>query len=181
MDNSTVSDIKAEMPAEHQMLMEVFTDFHRITGEITTSAFRTNGVLNTGVASLLLASVITGSLVRPLDQPIESRFARINKNSIVIAVPNEEIVNDRLARRARISGYLLQRRVLLALGNFEVSGNLHLEQELELETVLLDRPELFIGVTDATIFYLPNPTLKFTANTVLINKNHVSFICAGAP
>jgi hypothetical protein len=98
-----------------------------------------------------------------------------------MAVPNEDADNDRLARRSRPSVFMLQRRVLLVLGNFEVSGNLHLEPELELDKVLLNRVEVFIGVTDVSIVYLPNPSQRFTVSTILINKHQVDFICAGAP
>ena len=98
-----------------------------------------------------------------------------------MAVPNEEAENDPLRQKIRMTGYLLQRRVLLGLENYEISGNLHLDQELEIAKLLLNRLELFIGMTQTNITYLLNPSLKFSANTVLVNKNYISFICAGAP
>jgi hypothetical protein len=181
MFNSPLTEIHPGAVPEHEMLMEVFTAYHRITGKTLTSSYRTNGVMNNEHPYLLLEKVITYGLLRGNDNGIESRYARINKSDIIMAVPNEEIQNERLARPTRLSGFLLLKRVLLGMDNFEVSGNLHLEQEVEIEKMLNNRQETFIGVTDATIVYLPNPYLKLTANTVLINKNSVQFICAGAP
>lgn len=181
MNNYSMVDYQTGMPSEHDLMMEVFTAFHRIQGKVTTSVWRTNGVLNSIGDFLMVEGVTTQSLVRPLEPPIESRIARINKQSLVLAVPNEEAENDRLRQRTRLSGYLLQRRVLINLGNFEISGNLHLETELEIGNVLLNRQEQFIGMTETNIVYLLNPGLRFNASTVLINKSFVSFICTGAP
>lgn len=168
---------------EHQLKMELFTAFYRITGTVKTEAYRTNGVMNSSNSHLVLDNVVTNSLLRPQDSPISSRFSRISKDATVLVVPNDEPETERLLKAAKIysRGELLQRRVMIGLGNFEVSGNLHLDQELELNTVLITRPEQFIGVTDVSIVFLPNPSLKFTADTVLINKERVDFICAGAP
>lgn len=168
---------------EHELSIEIFTAYHHIRGKIKTLAYRTNGVLNATEDYLLLDDVSTGNLLRPQDAGISSRFSRIFKSAIVFAVPNDEPETERLLKASKVysRGELLQRRVLIGLGNFEVSGDLHLSQELELDTLLLDRPEQFIGVTDASIVFLPNPGLKFTADAVLINKDKVDFICAGAP
>jgi hypothetical protein len=168
---------------EHELKLELFTAFYRVTGLIKTNAYRTNGVLNTSNDHLLLDKVVTECLLRPQDSPISSGYCRIAKNSVVLAVPNDEPETERLLRAAKIynRGDLLQQRVLISLGNFEVSGNLHLNQELALESVLLDRPELFIGVTDVAVTFLPNLAFKFTAETILINKACVEFICAGTP
>jgi hypothetical protein len=165
------------------LTLELFTNFHRITGQLWTAELRTNGVLNSSDSQVLLERVTTTPLLRPTANTIESGFARINKNSIVMAVPNDSHEKDRLAQAARIyfRGELMQYRVLMALGNFEISGNLHLEPDLELTQVLLQREENFIGMTDVTINFLPNPALRVTANSVLINRSKVDFLCAGAP
>jgi hypothetical protein len=175
-------EFAATLP-EHQMKMELFTEYHRIAGELTTTALRTNGVMNATGEHLILNRVSTSSLIRPQDSPIESGIARIAKVAVVMAVPNEEPDNEYRLMAAKIfsRGEMLLRRVLLVLGNYEISGNLHLEHELDLEQVLIERPENFIGLTNASILYLPNPMLKFAASTVLINKLRVDFICAGAP
>ncbi len=179
---TAMQDFTTALP-EHQMQMELFTEYHRIAGEVTTSALRTNGVLNAAGSHLILSRVSTSSLIRTQDSPIESGSARIGKEAVVLAVPNEEPDNEQRIMAARIysRGELLQRRVMLVLGNYEISGNLHLDQELDLQKVLLERPEFFIGVTNASVLYLPNPTLKFAVSTILINKQRVNFICAGAP
>jgi hypothetical protein len=181
MEDEMVAEINPDTAPEHEMTMELFTAFHRITGVVKTTSFRTNGVLNHPDTLVMLEKVSTTGLTRSLDTPIESHAARISKQSIIMAVPNEDADNDRLARRSRPSVFMLQKRVLLVLGNFEVSGNLHLEPELELDKVLFNRSEVFIGVTDVSIVYLPNPSQRFTVNTILINRNQVDFICAGAP
>lgn len=163
--------------------MEVCTAYHRITGEALTIAFRTGGVLNSSLNYVLLHNVSTGSLIRPQDAPIVSSHCRVTKSSIVLAIPNEAAENDRLARRppTLLQRELLQHRILIGLGNFEVSGNIHMDKDLSLETALLDRPETFVPLTGATITYLPNLGLKFSASTVIINKNFVGFISAGTP
>lgn len=177
-----IPELEMVLP-ERELSIEIFTAFHRITGTVKTNAYRTNGVFNTSGDYLLLDNVVTGNLLRPQDPNISSRFSRIAKSAVVLAVPNDEPETERLLKAAKLysRGELLQRRVLIGLGNFEVSGDLHLNQELEVDTLLLDRPEQFIGVTDVSIAFLPNPSLRFTADTVLINKNMIDFICAGAP
>jgi len=174
--------MEIQLPA-HQLHMELFTAFYRVQGVVKTGAYRTNGVLNAADSHLLLDNVVTSNLLRPQDASVSSRYSRIAKDAVVLAVPNDEPETERLLRAAKVysRGELLQQRVLIALGNFEVSGNLHLSPTHELENLLIDRPELFIGVTDVSIMFLPNPTLKFTADTVLINKERVDFICAGTP
>jgi hypothetical protein len=169
--------------ADRWLTLELFTNFHRITGQLWTAELRTNGVLNSSDSQVLLERVTTTPLLRPTANTIESGFARINKNSIVMAVPNDSHEKDRLAQATRIyfRGELMQYRVLMVLGNFEISGNLHLEPDLELTQVLLQREENFIGMTDVNINFLPNPALRVTANSVLINRSKVDFLCAGAP
>ncbi len=168
---------------ERWLKMELFTDYHRITGQLITAELRTNGVLNSPLPQLLLERVSTSHLLRPVDENIASGFARITKESVVLAVPNDEHETDRLAHAARIysRGEMLQQRVMIALGNFEVSGNLHLSPAMELTSALQYRNEYFIGMTEVTINFLPNPTIRFTANSVLINRGRVDFMCAGAP
>lgn len=169
--------------AERWLTLELFTNFHRITGQLWTGELRTNGVLNSSDSQVLLERVSTTHLLRPASNTIESGFARIDKTSIVMAVPIDSHEKDRLAQAARIyfRGELMQYRVLMVMGNFEVSGNLHLEPELELTHVLLQREENFIGMTDVSINFLPNPSLRVTANSVLINRSKVDFLCAGTP
>lgn len=168
---------------ERWLTLELFTDFHRITGQLWTAELRTNGVLNSSDTQVLLERVSTSQLVRPTADTIESGFTRINKAAIVMAVPNDSHEKDRLAQAARIyfRGELLQYRVLAVMGNFEISGNLHLEPDRELTQVLTNREENFIGMTDVSISFLPNPALRVTANSVLINRTKVDFLCAGAP
>ena len=177
-----MQDITATLPAR-LLKIELFTDYHRITGELMTAELRTNGVLNSSAPQLLLERVNTNHLLRPIDETIASGFARVTKESIIIAVPNDEHETDRLARAARIysRGERLQQRVMIALGNFEVSGNLHLPPDVELTSVLQYRNEYFIGVTDVSLTFLPNPSVRFTATSVLINRGRVDFMCAGAP
>jgi hypothetical protein len=173
----------ADKLTPNYLSMEVCTAYHRITGEALTIAFRTGGVLNSSLPYVMLHNVSTGSLIRPQDPPIVSSHCRVTKTSIVLAIPNEAAENDRLARRppTLLQRELLQHRVLIGLGDFEISGNLHMDKELSLETALLDRPETFVPLTSANIIYLPNLNLKFSASTVIINKNFVGFISAGTP
>lgn len=168
---------------ERWLTLELFTNYHRITGQLYTAELRTNGVLNSSDSQILMERVSTTHLLRPSDDTIESGFARLNKESIVLAVPNDTHEKDRLAQAARIyfRGELLQYRVLVGLGNFEISGNLHLEPDRELTQVLLHREESFIGMTDVTINFLPTAARPVTATSVLINRSKVDFLCAGAP
>ncbi|HEX2911118.1 MAG TPA: hypothetical protein VH186_09950 [Chloroflexia bacterium] len=168
---------------ERWLKMELFTDYHRIIGDIMTAELRTNGVLNSEAPQMLLERVNTTYLQRLQGETIASGYSRINKASVVIAIPNDEHETERLARASKIyiRGELLQHRVMIGLSNFEVSGNLHLNPDMELTGAFLQRTELFIGVTDATVIFLPNPSFRFTASSVLINRNRVDFICAGAP
>ena len=168
---------------ERWLTLELFTNYHRIVGQVFSAELRTNGILNSSDSQVLLERVSTSHLLRPSDDTLESGFARINKESIVLAVPNDSHEKDRLAQAARIyiRGELLQYRVLLVLGNFEVSGNLHVEPDRDLTEVLLYREETFIGMTDVSIHFLPNSARPVTANSVLINRSKVDFLCAGAP
>lgn len=163
--------------------MELFVNYHRIMGEIMTAELRTNGVLNSPDPQLLLERVTTSHLLKPRDEALASGFARVAKDSITLAIPNDEHETERLARAARIysRGELLQQRVMLVMGQFEVSGNLHLDPDTEISRVFLQRSEFFIGVTDVAIVFLPNPSVRFTANSALINRSRVDFLCAGAP
>lgn len=165
------------------LVMEVCTSYHRITGEALTLAFRTNGVLNSSLPYILLHNATTSNLMRPSDPPIVSSHCRVTKNDILLAIPNEEAENDRLARRPPnlLQRELLQQRVLVGIGNFEVSGNLHLDQPLAIDTVLLDRSDGFVALTGASIVYVPNFSTKFAASTVLINRKQINFVSAGIP
>lgn len=169
--------------APYQMRMELFTEHHRIAGEITTTFLRSNGVVNTASQHLYLSRVSAVNLLKPNAVPVESGVARIVKESIVVVMSSEELDAEIRLRSARVysRSELMQLRVLLGLGNYEVQGDLHLNQALDIETVLLNREETFIGITNASIIYLPDPGLKFAASTVLFNKNRVDFVCSGAP
>ncbi len=163
--------------------MELFTDYHRISGDLLTAELRTNGVLNSSETQLLLERVSTHHLLRSTEQMLVSGFARLDKASVILAIPNDDHETERLARASRIygRGELLQQRAMVVLGNYEVSGNLHLNPGTDLRNALLYRNEPFVGMTDVSISFLPNPTTRFTASTILINRGRVDFLCAGAP
>ncbi len=169
--------------AERWLSLELFTDYHRIIGQVLTSELRTNGVLNASDPQLLLTRASTTHLLRPAEDSLASGFARVSKESIILAIPNDEHETERLERASKIynRGDLLQQRVLIVLGNYEVSGNLHLPPEIALQQVLLYRNEFFIGVTDVIVSFSPSPATRFTASSALINRGRVDFICAGAP
>ena len=169
--------------AERWLNMEFFTEYHRITGEVLTAELRTNGVMNAADPHILLERASTGHLARSTDPALVSGFARVAKESIFVAIPNDVHETERLERATKIygRGELLQQRVLIVLGNFEVSGNLHLPPGTALHQVLLYRNEFFVGVTDVVVSFLPNPGTRFTASSVLINRGLVDFLCAGAP
>ncbi len=168
---------------ERWLKVELFTAYHRLSGEAYTAELRTNGLLNSSEPQLLLQRVTTSHLLQPMSEVIASGFARLSKAAITLAIPNDEHETERLARASKIysRGELLQHRAMLVLGNFEISGNLHLNPEMELDRVFMFRNEQFVGITDVSIRYLPNLNTRFTAASALLNRNQVDFLCAGAP
>jgi hypothetical protein len=102
------------------------------------------------------------------EPPIQLRLLRVDKSSVVFALPVAEgdLSHKSLYRRAVRQTY----EIVVGLPGFELRGEIHLTERFDLRRVLVTRTEDFIPLTNATATYVLYPRVSVSAGTIVFNK-----------
>lgn len=155
--------------------VELFTRDHVVRGYAGTSGERLSDVLNDHKVSALYLERVQIARLHTLGRevPIQLMEASLEKSGLLFAVPiAKDLTEKSIFRRAARLSF----QIMALLPGFEVQGHIHLTEKLDVNRVLLSRPEDFIPLTTATAVYMPNPQLTIHAQTIIINKKMVSLI-----
>jgi len=160
--------------------VELFTSDHVIRGFTSTGGERISDVLNDSkYTTMYLEDVQTARLLNlGKTQPTRLMDACVEKARIVFARPvAKDITEKSLFRRAT----RLIFQIAVVMPNFEMHGIIHLTEKLDVNRVLITRPEDFIPLTAATATYLPNPGLVVRGSTLIFNKKLVALLGERVP
>jgi hypothetical protein len=169
-------------PAAHHLRVEVVTDDRRLVG------LAHHATLVRLVDMLRLADDVALPLtdveITPLDGSASAgqhwRQAHIHRRAIVFAIPNE--VAPPPAAATKPYEYVEKRRwrVSALLPGFVVTGYFHLPPATEPTNASLFWNAGFLPLTDAEAVYLPDPTITWKADVIVVNTSKVEAYCPEA-
>jgi len=154
----------------------VFTNRHSITGELVLKDKRLSDHINERVDTLLNLRNVT---IARLDNP-----ARILHKMQTAVVPKPAIVlifeppQQAIPPSNRFFGYIKKdkQEVFLVLDGMEVRGVLHTQSNPDFRAILVNSPDAFLPITQATIRLEINPDMIIRQDAILINTQRLRFI-----
>jgi len=157
-----------------------YTYDHVIHGLVDTPHERLSDLLNlkNETTVMIREARISRLLGLGKSQPISMPEVRMEKHSILLAYPAERDMSTKSIYRRAIRQIF---PVCVMLPNFELFGNVHLTEKLEIKRVLLSRADDFIPLTDATAVYSLYPAVTIWRSTIVFNKNRMILIGEHGP
>jgi hypothetical protein len=155
--------------------VEIYTTDFLVTGNLNTPGERMSDILNIKNESAVIINDAQMTRLLAMGKTPPSKFieARIEKRHILFACPTaQDITQKSLFRKSFRQMYDVQ----VLVGDFDVIGTIHLTQKLDISTMFLQRQDDFIPLTNATATYALYPSLNFLRETLVFNKNQVSFL-----
>jgi len=155
--------------------VELFTTDYAISGYINTPGERLSDVLNikneTGV--IVNDAQVARLLALGKSQPNKFMEARVEKHHLLFACPAaKDITQKSMFRKSFRQLYDIE----VLVPNFEIIGQIHLTEKLDLRRVLMARQDDFIPLTNATATYSFYPALTYFRETIIVNKSRIGFI-----
>jgi hypothetical protein len=166
---SPVEGSAAVQPVEQLEPVEFYTAAALMTGLVAPNGRRLSDLLNEGaplrVRDLTLTPYKTDVPVR-LAEPEEWRSVEVD--DVLLVMPPEQ------ASPKQLRVYRRQERVRMTVGDFEVTGNLHLLPGTSFGQYRARRTGTFVPVTKAIAFSGSDPAWERVAPVLLVNAKHVS-------
>jgi len=154
----------------------IFTNRHSITGELVLKDKRLSDHINERVETMLALRNVT---IARLDNPTQDlhimQTAVVPKSGIVLIYePPQKVIPT----PTRFFGYIKKEKyeVFLILDGMEVRGILHTQPNPDFRVVLVNSPDAFLPITQATIRLEANPEDRIHQEAILINTQRVRFV-----
>jgi hypothetical protein len=154
----------------------VLNSRHVITGELTLKDKRLSDHINERVDTMLTLSNVTVARLEDPSQIIyKMEIAVIPKSTIVLIFePPQKAAPPSI----RFFSYIKKEKceVLLIMDGMEVCGVLHTQSKPDFRRVLVNSPDAFLPITQATVRLAVKPDLPIRQEAILINTQKVRFI-----
>lgn len=154
----------------------IFTDRHCITGELVLKDKRLSDQINERVDTMFnLGNVTIARLENPTRIIHKMETAVIPKSGIVLIF---EPVQKAIPPSNRFFGYIKKEKheVFLIMDGMEVRGILHTQLNPDFRLVLVNSPDAFLPITQATIHLEAHPDMVIHQDAILVNTQRVRFI-----
>lgn len=154
----------------------LFTHHHSITGEMVLKDRRLSDHINERVDTMLnLRNVTVARLENPARVLHKMNAAVIPKAAIVVIF---EPPQNAIPPSNRFFGYIKKDKhnVFLILDGMEVHGVLHTQNNPDIKRVLVNSPDAFLPITQASIRLDINPALNINQDAILINTQRVRLV-----
>jgi hypothetical protein len=154
----------------------IFTNQHCITGELVLKDKRLSDHINERVDTMLnLRNVTIARLENPSHILHKMVTAIVPKSGVVLIF---EPVQKAIPPSNRFFGYIKKEKyeVFLIMDGMEVRGILHTQPNPDFRGVLVNSPDAFLPITQATIHLEANPTMAIHQEAILINNQRVRFL-----
>jgi sulfur transfer complex TusBCD TusB component (DsrH family) len=154
----------------------IFTYRHVVTGELVLKDKRLSDHINERVDTMLnLRNVTVARLENPTRILHKMATAVAPKSGIVLIF---EPVQQAIPPSNRFFGYIKKEKheVFLIMDGMEVRGILHTQSNPDFRLVLVNSPDAFLPITEATIHLEANPEMTIQQDAILINTQRVRFI-----
>ncbi len=156
----------------------IFTSRHCITGEMVLKDKRLSDHINERVDTLMtLRNVTIARLENPAHILHKMTTAVVPKSGIVVIF---EPPQTAIPPSNRYFGYIKKEKheVFLIMDGMEVRGILHTQLNPDFRGVLVNSPDAFLPITQASIHLEANPTMVINQDAILINNQRVRFLGA---
>jgi hypothetical protein len=154
----------------------IFSNRHCITGEMVLKDKRLSDHINERVDTMLsLRNVTIARLENPAHILHKMVTAVVPKTAIVIIF---EPPQQAIPPSNRFFGYIKKEKyeVFLVMDGMEVRGILHTQPNPDFRGILVNSPDAFLPITQATIRLEANPTMVIHQEAILINCQRVRFL-----
>jgi len=154
----------------------LFTNRHSITGELVLKDKRLSDHINERVDTMLgLRNVTIARLEDPARILHKMATAVIPKNGIVLIF---EPPQTAIPPSIRFFGYVKKEKhdVFLVMDGMEVSGILHTLVNPDFRGIMVNSPDAFLPITQATVRLDANLDLTIRQEAILVNIQRVRFI-----
>jgi hypothetical protein len=153
----------------------IFTYRHTIVGELSLKDKRLSDHINERVESMLvLRNVTVARLEDPANIMYTMPSAVIPKAGVVLVF---EPPQQAIPPSNRFFGYMKKEKyeVFLILDGMEVRGTLHTPGNLDFRRVLVNSPDAFLPITQATVAMEANRKLVVRQDAILVNSQRIRF------
>ena len=155
-------------PVEVLEPVELYTAAALITGHVAPHGRRLSDILKEGsqvrVRDMALVPYQTDVAV---PTSTDGEWQSVDLDDVLLVMPPEHSSPKQLRVHRR------QHRVRVTIGDFEITGNLHLPPGASFDEYRMRRTSTFVPLTKATAFANSNPAWERIAPVLLINASHV--------
>jgi len=154
----------------------IFTPRHTIAGELSLKDKRLSDHINERVDTMLvMRNVSVARLEEPAKSLYKMQTAVIPKAGVVMLF---EPPQKAIPPSNRFFGYTKKEKydVFLILEGMEVRGTLHTQGSLDFRRVLVNSPDAFLPITQATVVMDANRSLTIRQDAILVNTQRIRFI-----
>jgi hypothetical protein len=165
---NAVAGTTAVEPVEQFEPVELYTAGALMTGVVAPNGQRMSDILNAEkevrVRGLTVTPYRTDVAVAAADR---DEWQTVSVDDVLLVMPPEHASPRQLRVHRR------QQRVKLTVGDFEVTGNLHLPPGATFDQYRGRRTATFVPVTKASAFANSDPAWERIAPVLLVNAKHV--------
>lgn len=150
--------------------LEIYTRSRRLLGWIAPEGERTSDWMNRGEEIELLAPLevpLTADRPELPDPQRDARRVRLASQDVLFAVPPLLPGGRHLRLHRRVA------RIQFELGEYDVSGHIHVRPGTEPMDGLLRSPRVFVPITDAELARYADPPFSRAAQVLVVNSRHV--------
>jgi hypothetical protein len=165
-----------------EMVIEVYTDTHCITGCLSTEEGRLSDTLNYEVPHILvLADVSSRSLERPEESPTPGGFMHLDTMAIAFAFPCTPEPSLEERQQTRMFDYVEKERhrAVAKVPPFQFEGYLHLPKGNDVQRSLWELTPAFVPLSDARISLRHHPEIVWQREIVILNRRRAQIMLPG--
>jgi len=151
---------------------DLYTQSTKTSGKLSTLHQRFSDALNAAELDFLLVRDITTCTLAASDgMNASADSALVRRENVVLAVPHD----DNLRQELRAPFFQAKRRVetIIEASPFVIRGVLHQSPSVGLLQTVHEQSRQYIPVTDVRVSHASNPSLGFTAQFLMLNRQYV--------
>jgi hypothetical protein len=154
----------------------IFTSRHVISGDLALKDKRLSDHINERIETIINLSKVTVARLENPSRVVQMlEMAVVPKPAIVmIFEPPQKAVPP----SNRFFSYIKKEKceIFLIMDGMEVCGIFHTQSKLDFQRLLVNSPDAFLPITQATVRLETNPDLTIRQEAILINTQRVRFI-----
>jgi len=162
-----------------EIVIEVYTDSHQITGCLSTKEGRLSDTLNFELPHIVVLTDVSGRpLEKPEASPTRGGLMHLNTMAIAFAVPRTPEPDLEERRQTRMFEYVEKERhrVVVKVPPFRFEGHLYLPQGNDVERSLWNLTPAFIPLSDVRVTLSEHPEIAWRREIVVLNRRRAQIM-----